>query len=178
MMRPSERPAGAGAGRGAAGAGAAGAGRRRGGGAAAAGAGSAAVQARARRHRRRRQPWQPRSQPRSRRRRRWGADGGHLTVFDGDVGEVAVEEGLDVHVSLVGLDDDDGVALADLLALALEPGDDLALGQVAESAGMWISLTSALAARSARRRERRERGRGLAGAANAERWLVSAACAD
>ena len=44
------------------------------------------------------------------------------------MGEVAVEEGLDVHVSLVGLDDDDGVALADLLALALEPGDDLALG--------------------------------------------------
>ena len=56
------------------------------------------------------------------------ADGGHLSVGHGDVREVAVVEGLDVHVGLVGLDDDDGLALADLLALALEPGDDLALG--------------------------------------------------
>ena len=56
------------------------------------------------------------------------ADGGGLAVAGEDLGDVALLEGLDVHVGLVGLDDDDGLALADLLALALEPGDDLALG--------------------------------------------------
>ena len=53
---------------------------------------------------------------------------GYIAAILVDDGEVAVEEGLDVHVRLVGLDDDDGVTLADGVALPLEPGDDLALG--------------------------------------------------
>ena len=45
-----------------------------------------------------------------------GSDGGDAAFLDDDGGEVAVVEGLDVHVGLVGLDDDDAVALGELVA--------------------------------------------------------------
>ena len=57
-----------------------------------------------------------------------GADGRGLAGGDEDGGEEAVVEGLDVHVGLVGLDDDDGVALGESVSLGGGPGDDLALG--------------------------------------------------
>ena len=57
-----------------------------------------------------------------------GSDGGDAAFLDDDGGEVAVVEGLDVHVGLVGLDDDDAVALGELVAFGFGPGDDFALG--------------------------------------------------
>jgi len=57
-----------------------------------------------------------------------GSDGGGFAVSDNDGGEYTVVEGLDVHVGLVGFDDDDAVTLGELVALGFDPGDDFAFG--------------------------------------------------
>jgi len=56
-----------------------------------------------------------------------GSDGSDTTFLDDDGGEVAVIECLDVHVGLVRLNDNDAVALGELIALGFGPGDDFAL---------------------------------------------------
>ena len=115
----------------------------------------------------------PGSPPRTRRGARWRSRRARTRQRHEEGGEEAVVEGLDVHVSLVGLDDDDGVALGEAVALGGGPGDDLALGHGGAERRHEdlpdLGLDPALAAGRGRRRraraaaERRRRGekRGL-----------------
>ena len=57
----------------------------------------------------------------------WALPLAHTPILDGDRRHDAVVEGLEIHVGLVGLDDADGDALVDVVALGGGPEDDLAL---------------------------------------------------
>jgi len=57
-----------------------------------------------------------------------GSDGGGFAVRNDDGGEYTIVEGLDVHVGLVGFNDDDAFALGELVALGFDPGDNFAFG--------------------------------------------------
>ena len=56
------------------------------------------------------------------------ADGSDGALLDDDDGEISIIEGLDFHVSLVRLDDDDALSLGELVALGLHLRHDFSLG--------------------------------------------------